>query len=163
MASQKVSCERCFIFMRDYLESSVQNRFFLPHLDEFTNLILDFTRTVSKSALYGAKARANLYMKSNNVLYYSFLLKVIKGNTAQTRFLQDLSYLRHWLVEKNFIKSNNKKNPFEEIDLYLDNTLIRLLDMIYEVHDAHMNPKIETILIEIIEEDDWSEYESISS
>jgi hypothetical protein len=163
MAGSKVCCERCFIFLRDYLEATNQNRFFLLYLDEYTNLLLDFTRLVSKSSIYGAKARANLYMKSDNVLYYSFLLKVIKANTIQTRFIKEYNYLRCWLVEKNYLKSYNKKNPFEAVDIYLDTTLIKLIDMIYEIHDVHLNPKIETIMIELVEEDDWSEYESISS
>ncbi len=163
MALPKLCCDRCFIYMRDYLEASLINRFFLPHINELTELILDLTRTVSKSALYGAKARANLYMKSNNVLYYSFLLKIIKGTTVQTRFLKEYNYLRCWLVEKNFLKSQNKKDPFEAVDMYLDNNVIRFIDILYELHDAHLNPKLETIMIELVEEDDWSEYESISS
>ena len=132
-------------------------------MDEFTQFILDFTRCVSQSAIYGAKARANLYMKSTNVLYYSFLLKVIKGTTVHTRFEKEFAYLRIWLLEHNFEKSDNSKNPFEAIDLYLDLYFMRFLDSLYEVHEAHSNPQVQTIFVELVEEDDWSEYEAISS
>ena len=151
--------------MRDYLQATIQNKFFMRYLDEYTHLILDFTRYVPKTAIYGAKARANLYMKSTNILYYSFLLKVIKGNTAHTRFEKEFNYLRIWLLEHNFIKSNNKKNPFESIDFYLDTYFIQCLDLLYEVHEAHNNPQqyIQTTMIELVEEDDWTDYLAISS
>lgn len=165
MTIQKMECTKCFIYMRDYLEATIQNKFFTKYLDEFTNLMLDFTRCVPKTAIYGAKARANLYMKSTNVLYYSFLLKVVQANTAHTRFEKEFAYLRIWLLEHNFIKSENKKNPFESIDLYLDTHFIRSLDLLYEIHDAHSNPThyIQTIMIEVVDEDDWTDYLSIST
>lgn len=157
-------CQKCFVFLRDFIESTTKNKYFRQyHLDEFTQYILDFTRCISKSALYGAKARANLYMKSTNILYYSYLLKVIKGTTVHTRFEKEFAYLRVWLVEKNFEKSDSRNKPFENIDIYLDLYFMRFLDCIYDVHEAHSNPQYQTTMIETVEEDDWAEYEAISS
>lgn len=157
-------CPKCFAFLRDYLESCNRSKFFEPYLTDYTQFYLDFTRCISKGSIYGAKARANLYMKPNNALYYSFLLKVIRGTTAHTRFLKEYAYFRQWLLERNFYKSDNRLDPFQSIDIFLETNFIRILDSLYEAHDAHSNPQsiLPTYAIEIVEDDDWAEYDAIS-
>ena len=103
-------------------------------------------------------------MKPNNVLYYSFLLKVIRGTTVHTRFLKEYAYFRQWLLERNFSKSDNRLDPFQSIDIFLETNFIRILDSLYEAHDAHSNPQsiLPIYAIEIVEDDDWADYEAIS-
>ena len=159
MANQvRLTCPKCRGFLRDHIESISKNPYFTPHLDECTDLVLDLTRYITRASIYGGKTRANLYMKSNNQLYYSFVFKVVKGNTIQTRLEKELKYLRLWLLERTFLKSYTKTDPFYTIDAFIDTNLIQILDLVYEVHDAHSTLRV----IEMVEEDDWAEYEAIS-
>lgn len=153
MANQpRLLCSNCKGFLRDHIESISKNPYFTPCLDECTDLILDLTRYITRGSIYGGKMRANLYMKSNNPLYYSFVFKVVKANTIQTQVEKELKYLRIWLLERTFLKSYTKTDAFQAIDIFIETNLIQILDLVYEVHDSHSNLQV----LEIIEEDDWA-------